>query len=385
MESLERRIRRLVESLPDISNCFGGRFAGRTVLMTGHTGFKGSWLCLWLKALGARVVGYSLPAPTDPNHFQLLNLDVESHLGDVRDLESLTSVFKSVCPELVLHLAAQPLVRLSYDQPVETFTSNVSGTVNVLQAARAVDSVRAIVCVTSDKVYENVESEIGYCETDRLGGADPYSCSKACAELIVKSYRESFFSIKHYGIKHETLIATARAGNVFGGGDWALDRLVPDAIRAAVAREAVSIRNPHSVRPWQHVLEPLAGYLLLSDRLLDGQKVFAREWNFGPGAEDNVSVGSIVNEMQNAWPSVTVNSPENVNPQGPHETSMLKLDSTLARESLNWLPVWDWQQSVRKTTQWYQRFYDSNVANSQDDLNQYVRDAESLGLEWAVQ
>ena len=374
-----------MESLPNISKCFGGRFAGRTVLVTGHTGFKGSWLCLWLKSLGARVVGYSLPAPTDPNHFQLLNLDVESHLGDVRELESLTALFKSVRPELVLHLAAQPLVRLSYDQPVETFTSNVTGTVNVLQAARAVNCVRAIVCVTSDKVYENFESEIGYCETDRLGGADPYSCSKACAELIVKSYRESFFSIKKYGIEHETLIATARAGNVFGGGDWALDRLVPDAIRAAAAREAVSIRNPHSVRPWQHVLEPLAGYLLLSERLLDGQKAFAREWNFGPGAEANVSVGSIVNEMQNAWPSVTVHSPETANQLGPHETSMLKLDSTLARESLNWLPVWDWQQSVRRTTQWYQRFYDSDVANSHDDLNQYVRDAASLGMEWAVQ
>ena len=343
-----------MQTCTEIKSCFGGQFAGRTVLVTGHTGFKGSWLCLWLQSLEARVVGYSLPAPTKPSHFDLLNLDVESYIGDVRELDGLKQVYETTQPELVFHLAAQPLVRLSYNQPVETFTSNVTGTVNVLEAARHVDSVRAIVSVTSDKVYENFESEVGYCETDRLGGSDPYSCSKACAELVVKSYRNSFFPMSKHGTDHATLIATARAGNVFGGGDWAQDRLVPDAIRAASVGEKLQVRHPRSVRPWQHVLEPLTGYLLLADQLLNGEKAFAKEWNFGPDVESNVSVAELVETMQVSWPKIAYESPDL--DQQPHETKILKLDSSQAQQELNWNPVWDFQTSVRYTAQWINAF-----------------------------
>ena len=370
-----------IQTCTEIKSCFGGRFAGKTVLVTGHTGFKGSWLCLWLKELGARVVGYSLPAPTNPSHFELLGLGIESHIGDVRDLNSLSRIYESVQPELVFHLAAQPLVRLSYDQPVETFTSNVTGTVNVLEAARQVDSVRAIVSVTSDKVYENFESDIGYRETDRLGGSDPYSCSKACAELVVKSYRSSYFPLSKFGNDHSTLIATARAGNVFGGGDWALDRLVPDAVRAASVGEKLQVRHPGSVRPWQHVLEPLAGYLLLADRLLNGEQAFAKEWNFGPSAESTVSVANLVEEMQVSWPKIAYDSPDLA--EQPHETNVLKLDSSRAQEGLNWHPIWGFQTSVRYTAQWYQRFYDSGRVNSLDDLAKFIEAAAMCQMEWA--
>ena len=365
----------------NITSCFGGRFAGKSVLVTGHTGFKGSWLCLWLQELGAHVVGYSLPAPTEPSHFDLLELDIESHIGDVRELDQLTRLYESVQPELVFHLAAQPLVRLSYDQPVETFTSNVTGTVNVLEAARRVDSVRGIVAVTSDKVYENFESDVGYCEGDRLGGADPYSCSKACAELVVKSYRHSYFPLSKFCAEHSTLVATARAGNVFGGGDWALDRLIPDAVRAASAGEKLQVRHPESVRPWQHVLEPLAGYLLLADRLLGGEEVFAREWNFGPDAESTVSVAKLVEEMHRSWPKIAYQSPELA--EQPHETKVLKLNSSQAQNDLNWNPVWDFETSVQRTAQWYQQFYENGHVNSRDDLSKFVAAAATSQLEWA--
>jgi CDP-glucose 4,6-dehydratase len=378
---MQKNMQDNMQTCTDIKSCFGGRFAGKTVLVTGHTGFKGSWLCLWLQSLGANVVGYSLPAPTDPNHFELLGLEIESHIGDVRDLDRLTNVYQSAQPEIIFHLAAQPLVRLSYDQPVETFTSNVTGTVNVLEAARRVDSVRAIVSVTSDKVYENFESEIGYRESDRLGGSDPYSCSKACAELIVKSYRNSFFPISKFENDHSTLIATARAGNVFGGGDWALDRLIPDAVRAASVGERLQVRHPGSVRPWQHVLEPLTGYLLLADRLLSGEAAFAKEWNFGPDADSTVSVANLVEEMQLSWPQIDYDSPNLA--EQPHETNILKLDSSQAQNELNWHPVWEFQTSVRKTANWYRSFYESEHVNSLDDLSSFIEAAANCRLEWA--
>ena len=365
-----------------IKTCFGGRFEGRTVLVTGHTGFKGSWLCLWLHLMGAKVVGYSLPAPTSPNHFDLLDLEIQSHIDDVKNLQSLSRVFEQVQPEIVFHLAAQPLVRLSYQEPVETFTSNLDGTVNVLEAARRVSSIGAIVCVTSDKVYENQESETGYCESDPLGGADPYSASKACCELIVKSYRDSFFSNNSSGNQNSTLIATARAGHVFGGGDWAADRLVPDAVRAAAAGKSMELRNPGSVRPWQHVLEPLTGYLLLADRLLQGDRDLATAINFGPNPEGNVSVSALVDQMKLTWPEVTWSSP-NLN-SGPHETNILKLDSGFARRALGWTPVWNWQRAVERTTQWYRNYYESKHVDTVEDLGQFVRDAEALGMEWAA-
>ncbi len=369
-------------ALPELTSCFGGSFAGRTVFVTGHTGFKGSWLSMWLSELGARVVGFSLDAPTNPNHFDLLDLGIQSHIGDVRDLDLLTRIYEQTQPELIFHLAAQPLVRLSYEQPIETFTSNVTGTVNVLEAARRVDSVRAIVGVTSDKVYENIESELGYCESDRLGGADPYSCSKACAELIVNSYRSSFFPPDRFGAGHRTLIATARAGNVFGGGDWASDRLIPDAVRAASAGKRLQVRHPQSVRPWQHVLEPITGYLLLAQQLLDGNEAFGKSWNFGPNAQGNVSVANLVNEMQATWPNVAYDSPELIDQ--PHETNILKLNSSQAQQSLKWFPVWDWQTSVRHTAQWYQKYYESGTVGSRDDLKHFISDAVKLQMDWTV-
>ncbi len=263
---------------------FGGAYAGRTALVTGHTGFKGSWLALWLEELGCRVVGYSLPPPTEPNHFGLLSLRCRSEAGDVRDRARLAAVVRECRPDVVFHLAAQPLVRRSYREPAETFEANALGTVSVLEACRATP-VKAVVSVTTDKVYENREWCWGYREADPLGGFDPYSCSKACAELIAACYRGSFFNPAEYGRSHRTLVATARAGNVIGGGDWAEDRLVPDLARAAAAGRPLALRNPASVRPWQHVLEPLAGYLLLGQRLLEGDARCAEAWNFGPGED----------------------------------------------------------------------------------------------------
>ena len=365
----------------EIKNCFGRRFAGTRVLVTGHTGFKGSWLCLWLQELGAKVAGYSLPAPTEPSHFELLDLDIQSHISDVRDLDALKSTFESEQPSIVFHLAAQPLVRQSYQTPVDTFTSNVDGTLNVLQAARAVDSIRAIVCITSDKVYSNQESENGYCESDPLGGADPYSASKACCEILVNSYRDSFFPLQHYGKKHKTLIATARAGNVFGGGDWAADRLVPDAARAAAAGRHVELRHPGSVRPWQHVLEPLAGYILLAERLVQGDCQLPSAINFGPHREGNVSVAAIIDQMATVWPAVGWRSPSV--DTGPHETNVLKLDYGLAEQALAWEPVWNWQQGIQHTAAWYQNFYDSGRIDSRADLQRYVNNSAAQGMDWA--
>lgn len=357
-------------------NCFADAYRGRTVLVTGHTGFKGSWLALWLARLGARVVGYSHPPPTAPSHWELLpSPAVASHVGDVRDLAALTAVVAEHRPEIVFHLAAQPLVRRSYREPVETYTTNVIGTLNVFEAVRACAAVRAVVCVTSDKVYENRESAVGYTEAAALGGFDPYSNSKACAELVAKCYRQAFFAAG-------PLLATARAGNVIGGGDWAEDRLIPDAVRAASVGEALKVRNPRAVRPWQHVLEPLAGYLQLGAKLLAGDATAADAWNFGPDDDGNVDVSSVVGVAAGAWPAVRY---ENVgDPTGPHETKILKLDSAKARTGLGWLPVWPWREAVRRTAAWYRAYYESGAISSVADLEQYVTDARAAGCGWAT-
>lgn len=359
---------------------FADIYRGQKVLVTGHTGFKGSWLCLWLRELGAQVVGYALPPPTEPNHFQLLNLDMESNFGDIRDLNALFNTVKRTNPVAVFHLAAQPLVRRSYREPVDTFTTNILGTVNILEACRNCDSVRAIISVTSDKVYENRESTIPYVEEDNLGGSDPYSSSKSCAELVTSSYRQSYFHPNDFGTKHHVLLASARAGNVIGGGDWAEDRLIPDAVRAASRGETIVIRNPRSIRPWQHVLEPLAGYLALGQKLLEGRTSFAEAWNFGPDDEGNVEVGNIIDRLVQVWPAIR--SDGDMGPAGPHETKILKLNSAKAQRSLGWRPVWGWQEAVDRAGNWYRRQHEGKGIASHTDLSDYVTTAAKLGAGW---
>jgi CDP-glucose 4,6-dehydratase len=353
---------------------FLSTYRGMTVLVTGHTGFKGSWLAYWLGRLGAKVIGYSLPPPTDPAHWPLLRMGCPSIVGDVRDPVALAQTFRDHRPEIVFHLAAQPLVRRSYREPEETYSTNVGGTLTVMESARRAGGVRAFVCVTSDKVYENRESAAGYIETDRLGGYDPYSSSKACCELLVASYRNSFLQ------DGAMLLATVRAGNVIGGGDWAEDRLLPDAVRAAARGEPMVVRSPHSVRPWQHVLEPLAGYLRVGQQLLAGDARAATAWNFGPADEGNVEVGLVVRRFRDGWSNVTLDVA--ANPAGPHETKVLKLDASKAARELGWRPVWRWGEVVDRTSAWYRAFAETGRLNTADDLAAYLFAARAVGMEW---
>jgi len=360
---------------------FKAAYHNRRVLITGHTGFKGSWLAVWLSQMGAKITGYSLQPPTQPNHFQLLDLDINSVNGDIRDLDKLKAVFREQQPEIVFHLAAQAIVRLSYRDPVETFTSNVMGTVNVLEAARSTETVRAIVNVTSDKCYENREWLWGYREVDALGGHDPYSASKGCCEIVTGCWRRSFFNPKDYGTSHQTLLASTRAGNVIGGGDWAPDRLIPDIVRAFHGNERVLIRNPQAIRPWQHVLEPLSGYLLLGQRLLEGRKEFAEAWNFGPPEEDAVTVEELANQTKRFWPEIDYEFRENSD--GLHEAGTLRLDCSKARAGLRWKPVWDVGTAIQKTILWYRAFYESQRITSLEDIDAYIKYAKNKDLIWA--
>jgi CDP-glucose 4,6-dehydratase len=323
---------------------------GRRVFITGHTGFKGSWLILLLNQLGADVTGFSLPPPTEPSLFHVLGLDQDcSHEnGDVRDLEALGAALRRARPEVVIHMAAQSLVRTSYVNPVETYAVNVMGTVHVLEACRSVETVRSIVLVTTDKCYENNGWVWGYRENDRLGGADPYSSSKAACELAIDSWRRSFF-----GSGDCAAVASARAGNVIGGGDFAPDRLIPDAARAFIAREPLSIRNPLAVRPWQHVLEPLCGYLLLAERL-NSDRTFAKAWNFGPRTDESRSVQDIANQLVSHWGDGAHWVQDRA--EHPHEAATLKLDCTRVRLELGWEPRLTVEQAVELTARWYKAF-----------------------------
>ena len=360
---------------------FNAAYHNKRVLITGHTGFKGSWLALWLAQMGAKVTGYSLQPPTDPSHFHLLDLGINSVIGDVRDTDKLKAVFKEQKPDIVFHLAAQAIVRISYKDPVETFSSNVLGTVNVLEAAKNIGTVRAIINVTSDKCYENREWPWGYRETDALGGYDPYSASKGCAEIITSCWRNSFFNPKDYGKTHQTFLASARAGNVIGGGDWATDRLLPDIMRSVNQNKKVKIRNPQATRPWQYVLEPLSGYLLLGQKLLEGRKEFAEAWNFGPSEEENVSVGEIVQQVKKAWPKTDYEIDQTS--VQPHEANMLRLDCSKARTKLRWLPVWTGKNAIEKTAHWYRTFYELSEILSLEHLHLYIADAQSRHIAWA--
>ncbi len=361
----------------ELTNLFGNIYQGKTVLVTGHTGFKGSWLALWLKEMGAEVVGYSLSPPTDPNHYELLGLEIKSVIGDIRDQNRLDQVFGDSKPDIVFHLAAQPLVRLSYQQPDMTFETNVMGTVRVMEACRKTPSVRAVICITSDKCYENREWFWGYRENDPMGGYDPYSASKGCAELAVSAYRNSFFDMDTFGKKHHVLLASARAGNVIGGGDWAKDRLIPDMVSASSENRKVIIRSPDAIRPWQHVLEPLSGYLLIGQKLLEGNRTFAESWNFGPGDDGTLKVGDVVKIAVRHWEKILyeIQSSETV---PLHEAKLLKLDCSKARFRLGWKNIWNIEKSVEKTVMWYRHFYENRTILTRQNLYEYINDAKHL-------
>lgn len=330
----------------------------KKVFLTGHTGFKGAWLSLWLHALGARVTGYALQPPTAPSLYESAKLDdlVDSVIGDVRSPD-LYEAMKRAQPDLVIHMAAQPLVRASYASPAETFETNVMGTVRVLEAARrcAEEGVRiqAVLNVTSDKCYENKEWVWGYRETDRLGGFDPYSSSKACSELVTASYRNAFFRPRD-GHSLGVAVATARAGNVIGGGDWAADRLIPDCIRSLLRGDSIRIRNPDAIRPWQHVLEPLSGYLLLARKLVEEGEAYAQSWNFGPDDRDAKPVRWIVGALCDKWgnPSSCAFEP----PSLYHEARHLKLDCSKAKTELGWQPRWRIEQTLDRVVEWYKAY-----------------------------
>ena len=342
------------------NSCANGFWADKRVLITGHTGFKGSWLTAWLTQLGARVTGFALPPSTNPSMFEMCGLarrnalstlaPMEHLIGDVRDLPAVERAFLASEPEIVFHMAAQPLVRLSYSEPVETLATNIMGTVHVLDAIRRAPSVRAVVVVTSDKCYANRGWVWGYREDEAMGGHDPYSASKGCAELVAAAYQSSFLGVNG----SRATIASARAGNVIGGGDWAADRLVPDAIRALVAGEALVVRNPGATRPWQHVLEPLSGYLALAEKVFEGQREWEGGWNFGPWDEDAVPVSEIASLITEAWGSGAAwkAMPD---PNAPHEAPYLKLDSSKARQRLGWRPRLRIAQALQWTVEWYRR------------------------------
>jgi CDP-glucose 4,6-dehydratase len=332
-------------------------WSGKKVFITGHTGFKGSWLCLWLNSLGAEVTGYALEPPTNPSLFELARVEesVTSIIADVRDLDRLKSEMVKASPDIVIHMAAQPLVRDSYKIPVETYAINVMGTVHLLESVRVCPGVKAVINVTTDKVYENREWVWGYRENEPFGGYDPYSNSKGCSELVTAAYRSSYFNPRDYG-QHGVAVASARAGNVIGGGDWAGDRLIPDIIRAILAGEPVLIRNPHAIRPWQHVLEPLSGYLTLAQRLYEEGVQFAEGWNFGPLDEDARPVEWIVQRLCRLWgdgAKYLVDAGDH-----PHEAHFLKLDCSKVHEKLGWRPRWGLEKALESIVDW-------NKANQQ--------------------
>lgn len=344
---------------------------GKKVFLTGHTGFKGGWLSLWLASMGAKVTGFALAPTIKPNLFSVLGVESlieKSYIADIRDLVTLQKALLETQPSIVIHMAAQPFVRYSYLNPVETYATNVMGTVHVLESTRAMNSVRSTVVVTSDKCYENKEWVWGYRENDSIGGYDPYSSSKGCAELVTSAYRQSFFSNPNSTNK----VASARAGNVIGGGDWSEDRLIPDAIRAFEAKRPLIIRNPLATRPWQHVLEPLSGYLILAQGLYEQRSAFASAWNFGPSDQDNRSVQEMIELLISSWGDSACWEKELA--EQPHEANLLKLDCSKVRAQLGWIPKWNLKTATQKIVQWQKSYQakENMQKVSLDQINQYM-------------
>lgn len=355
----------------DIFNNF---YKGKKVLVTGHTGFKGSWLCIWLHELGAEIVGIGLDPSSEKDNFVLSEIGKKIRAdirADICNGEKMKEIFAQYQPEIVFHLAAQPIVRLSYEMPVDTYQTNVMGTINIMEAIRTTDSVKSAVMITTDKCYENREQMTGYKEDDPFGGYDPYSSSKGACEIAIQSWRRSFFNPEDYGKKHHVSLASARAGNVIGGGDWAKDRIVPDCIRALEAGRPVEIRSPKAIRPWEHVLEPLSGYLLLAQKMWENPTEYCEGWNFGPEPDSFHNVWDIANRVINVYGQGSLVDVSNE--EAKHEAQYLRLDITKAKTKLGWAPRLDAQQSTMLTIDWYKRYMFENVYHiCVEEINKYL-------------
>ncbi len=361
-------------------------FKGKKVLVTGHTGFKGSWISLWLKMLGANVYGLSLDILSSPSHFTAANLSeqMKDYRLDIRDAKSLAALVQKIQPDFVFHLAAQSLVRPSYVNPLETMATNALGSANLLNALRQLDKPVVTVMITSDKAYDNVEWVWGYRETDRLGGKDPYSASKGMAELAIRSFIDSYFSSCDSNVR----VGIVRAGNVIGGGDWAIDRIVPDCMQSWARNESVDIRSPMSTRPWQHVLEPLSGYLVLAENLYNSNRNHGQAYNFGPHADQNYPVKELINEMARHWDNVRWNDISQ-DQEHLHEAGLLKLNCDKASADLNWVPVMQFEQTVQMTVEWYKYYYQnqnqSMLSFSMQQIKDYTKLATNKQLQWAAE
>lgn len=370
-----------------MDNLFKTVYRGKKVLVTGDTGFKGAWLSLWLTELGANVIGYALEPPTKPSLFEASNLEkrIIHVVGDIRDEERLKQVFKKQQPDIVFHSAAQSLVRLSYKEPKLTYETNVIGTLNLFEAVRKTQSVKVVVNVTSDKCYDNKEWVFGYRENDSMGGYDPYSSSKGCTELLTSAYRNSYLNPINYGKTHNVALASVRAGNVIGGGDWAEDRLIPDCVKALTKNQVIIIRNPRAIRPWQYVLEPLSGYLWLGALMWQDGISYSQGWNFGPGDDAVLSVEQIVKKAIKFWGAGEYNIDQNMQ---FHEAKLLKLDISKVYFSLKWKPVYKADKALEETISWYKEFYKGKNNNiyklSLNQINNYVNNAKRMNLEWTI-